>query len=132
MITFTRTQKASPNQETSTSPSTDTTFENLSTPFSELSPEQSSYNEHCYSSVAEKYAGATTTIGTTSIQYSFDERDNRMTITMKGPSSPEERFQVLRPSTWGTNPESVITATFQVGSTECPDWNAANNIAWAT
>jgi hypothetical protein len=132
MITFTRPQSASPNQEPSTTPSTDTTLENLSIPFSEVSPEPSSYPEYCYSSVAEKYAGVITTIGDTTIQYSFNDQDNRMTITMQGPTSPEERFQVFRPSTWRANPQSVITATFQVGSTECPDWNAANNIAWGT
>lgn len=132
MITFTRTQKASRNQETSTSPSTDTTLEHLLTPFSEVSPEPSSYPEYCYSSVAEKYASVITTIGDTTIQYSFNDQDNCMTITMQCPTSPEKRFQVFRPSTWRANPQSVITATFQVGSTECPDWNAANNIAMGT
>ena len=130
MITFIRQQSASPNQEPSTTPSTDTTLVNLSIPFSDVSPEPSSYPVY-YSSVVEKYAGVIT-IGDTTIQYSFNDQDNRMTITMQGPTSPEKRFQVFRPSTWRANPQSVITATFQVGSTECPDWNAANNIAWGT
>jgi hypothetical protein len=130
MITFTRPQRASPNQEKN--PSTDAALENLSIPSGEVSPEPSPHPEYCYSSVAEKYASIITSIGDTTIQYSFNDRDNRMTITMQGPTSPEERFQVLRPSTWGANPQSVITATFQVGSTECPDWNTANNIAWGT